>query len=452
MNAAAQALSADATEFAPDILRLQQEPPPPLPRAVLYALGALLLLLAVWSTIGRLNIIAVASGKLIPQSYVKVVQPASAGIVKDILVREGDAVHAGQVLARLDPGLSEVDTKQVSDQLQIARLAQRRIDAELAGMEPTQQTGDSPEVFKQMFAQYQSHRQAQNDAVEAQRAVLSKAEQDLQSALEMQSKLKQTLPIYQDQERAWQQLQKEGFAGRLLAEERKRQRIEAQQEMRAQAHAIEGYRATITQSRKRMEQLDSNYRQALYNERVEVTSQAEKLEQDQRKQLLRRDLLELKAPQDGTVKDLATHTEGAVLTPGSVLLTIVPANEPLRAEVWVTNLDRGFVHPGQVVKVKVAPYPFQKYGMIEGVVTNVGADATEQQASNDPNAEAKAPPMHRFRSLVELKSQYLDANGVKHRLTPGMQVDAEIKLGDRTVLEYLLSPVRKAFDEAAHER
>ena len=319
-------------------------------------------------------------------------------------------------------------------------------------MEPTQQVGDSPEMFKQMIAQYQSHRQAQNDAVEAQRAVLSKAEQDLQSALEMQSKLKQTLPIYQDQERAWQQLQKEGFAGRLLAEERRRQRIEAQQEMRAQAHAIEGYRATITQSRKRMEQLDSNYRQALYNERVEVTAQAEKLEQDQRKQVLRRDLLELKAPQDGTVKDLATHTEGAVLTPGSVLLTIVPANEPLRAEVWVTNLDRGFVHPGQVVKVKVAPYPFQKYGMIEGVVTNVGADATEQSASNDPNAEAKAPPMHRFRSLVELKSQYLDANGVKHRLTPGMQVDAEIKLGDRTVLEYLLSPVRKAFDEAAHER
>jgi len=382
---------------------------------------------------------------------VKVVQPASAGIIKQILVREGDVVRAGQVLARLDPGLSELDSRQVADQLQIARLAQRRIDAELAGVEPTQQAGDSPELFAQMLAQYRSHRRAQSDAIEAQEATLNKTEQDLRAALEMQSKLKQTLPIYQDQERAWHQLQQEGFAGRLLAEERKRLRIEAQQEMKAQAHAIEGYRATIVQSRKRMEQLDSNYRQALYNERVDVTAQAEKLGQDQRKQLLRRDLLELKAPKGGTVKDLATHTEGAVLGPGSVLLTIVPADEPLLAEVWVTNLDRGFVHPGQSVKVKVAPYPFQKYGMIEGVVTNVGADATEQQG-NDPNADAKAPPTHRFRSLVELKSQYLDANGVKHQLTPGMQVDAEIKLGDRTVLEYLLSPVRKAFHEAAHER
>jgi hemolysin D len=451
MTAAAEALSADALEFAPDILRLQQEPPSPLPRVVLYVLGTLLLLLVVWATIGRLNIIAVASGKLVPQSYVKVVQPASAGIIKQILVHEGDRVRAGQVLARLDPGMSEVDGKQVGDQLQIARLAQRRIDAELAGTEPNPQAGDLPELYTQMLAQYRARRQAQIDAVDTQRAVLAKTEQDLQAALEMQSKLKQTLPIYQEQERAWQQLQKEGFAGRLLAEERKRMRIEAQQEVKAQAHAIEGYRAIILQSRKRMEQLDSNYRQMLYNERMDISAQAEKLEQDQRKQLLRRELLELKSPQDGTVKDLATHTEGAVLTPGSVLLTIVPANEPLHAEVWVTNLDRGFVHPGQAVKVKVAPYPFQKYGMVEGVVTTVGADVTEQPA-NDNNADPKAPPSHRFRSLVQLKSQYLDANGVHHPLTPGMQVDAEIKLGDRTVLEYVLSPVRKAFHEAAHER
>src|SRR5919205_2290289 len=102
MTAAAEALSADALDFAPAILRLQQEPPSPLPRAVLYVLGALLAVLAIWSAVGRLNIIAVASGRLVPQSYVKVVQPASAGIIKQILVREGDMVRAGQVLARLD--------------------------------------------------------------------------------------------------------------------------------------------------------------------------------------------------------------------------------------------------------------------------------------------------------------------------------------------------------------
>src|SRR3954447_11691536 len=118
MTAAAPALSADALDFAPDILRLQHEPPSPLPRAVLYALASLLVLLGIWASVGRLNVIAVAPGKLVPQTYVKVVQPASAGIVKQILVHEGDLVRAGQVLARLDPGMSEVDSRQVGDQLQ----------------------------------------------------------------------------------------------------------------------------------------------------------------------------------------------------------------------------------------------------------------------------------------------------------------------------------------------
>src|SRR3954462_9835727 len=160
MTAAAPALSADALDFAPDILRLQHEPPSPLPRAVLYALAALLVLLAVWASIGRLNVIAVASGKLVPQSYVKVVQPVSAGVIKEILVHEGDSVRAGQVLARLDPGMSEVDTRQVGDQLQIARMALRRIDAELAAIEPAQRAEDSRELFTQMLAQYRARRQA----------------------------------------------------------------------------------------------------------------------------------------------------------------------------------------------------------------------------------------------------------------------------------------------------
>jgi hemolysin D len=138
-----------------------------------------------------------------------------------------------------------------------------------------------------------------------------------------------------------------------------------------------------------------------------------------------------------------------VLSPGAVLLTIVPAEEPLRAEVWVGNEDRGFVREGQTVRLKIHPYPFQKYGMVEGVVKRVSADASEQ-----PEREAKdaASAGYKFRSIVELKSQVLESDGIRHTLTPGMQVDAEIALGERTVLEYILSPVRKAFHEAARER
>ena len=450
MSATAEVLSADALDFSPAILRLQREPPSPLPRLVLYVLGALLVGLAVWSIVGRLDIIAVAPGRLVPVSYVKVVQPVDAGVIKDILVHEGDVVKAGQVLVRMDAGMSNADSKQVLSQLQLAGLGLRRIDAELAGVEPKPNAGDPPELFAQMLSQYHARRQAHLDAVETEKALLAKAQQDLSSAAEMESKLKQTLPIYEDQERSWAQLQKEGFAGRLLAEDRRRVRIEAEQELKAQAHVIAGLRASIQQSNKRIAQLESNYQQVLYNERVDTTALYEKAEQESLKQTLRQDALELKAPQDGIVKDLATHTEGAVLSPGTVLMTIVPADEPLRAEVWVSNEDRGFVHQGQAVKLKIRPFPFQKYGMVEGVVKNVSADATEQQ-----EGEAKAPvdgTGYRFRTSVDLKAQALDSDGARLQLTPGMQVDAEIALGDRTVLEYVLSPVRKAFHEAARER
>ncbi len=449
MRSLAELLGAEALDFSPAILRLQREPPSPLPRVVLYALGALLGSVAVWSVIGRLDIIAVAPGRLVPVSYVKVVQPVDAGIIKEILVREGDAVKAGQVMVRMDPQVSNADGRQLLAQRRAAGLALRRIDAELAGVEPKQEPDDLPELFAQMLAQYRARRQAHVDAVEAEQAVLAKAQQDLRAALETESKLQQTLPIYQDQERSWRQLQKEGFAGRLLAEDRKRVRIEVEQELKAQGHAIAGLRASIQQSRKRIAELESNYRQLLYNERVEATAQYEKTEQDWQKQAIRQEALELKAPQDGIVKDLATHTEGAVLSPGTVLLTIVPADEPLRAEVWVGNEDRGFVREGQTVRLKIHPYPFQKYGMLEGVVKRVSADASEQSEREAKDAAAAG---YKFRSIVELKSQVLESDGVRHPLTPGMQVDAEIALGERSVLEYILSPVRKAFHEAARER
>jgi hemolysin D len=449
MRSPAEVLGADALDFSPAILRLQREPPSPLPRVVLYALGALLGVLALWSVIGRLDIIAVAPGRLVPVSYVKVVQPADAGIIKEILVHEGDAVRAGQVMVRMDPQMSNADGKQLLAQRQLAGLALRRIDAELAGIAPKRGADDPAGLFAQVLAQYGARRQAHLDAVDTEKAVLAKAQQDLRAALETETKLRQTLPIYQDQERSWGQLHKEGFAGRLLAEDRRRVRIEAEQELKVQGHAIAGLRASIRQSDKRLAELESNYRQVLYNERVEATGQYERAEQEWQKQSIRQEGLELKAPQDGIVQDLATHTEGAVLSPGTVLLTIVPAEEPLRAEVWVGNEDRGFVREGQTVRLKIRPYPFQKYGMVEGVVKHVSADATEQ-----PEREARsgASAGYRFRSIVELKSQVLESDSVRHPLTPGMQVDAEIALGERTVLEYILSPVRKAFHDAARER
>jgi HlyD family secretion protein len=132
----------------------------------------------------------------------------------------------------------------------------------------------------------------------------------------------------------------------------------------------------------------------------------------------------------------------------------VPTDEPLRAEVWVSNDDIGFVREGQPVKLKFAAFPFQKYGMAAGTVEHLSADAA---AADDGGGEPVADPARRsqpllYKALVALERSELALDGAHFRLAAGMQTHAEIRLGDRTVLEYLLSPVRKAWHEAGRER
>ena len=446
-------LTADALEFAPDIVQVQHRQPLRYRRYVLYTLLALFAVMLMWAVFGRLDIVAVANGKLVPQTYLKIVQPSDSGVVKEILVKEGDEVAVGQVLMRMDTSISTADRKVLDNDFQLRELQLRRIDAELKGVPLARKPGDNLALFAQVEAQYRSRRQAYQDAVDTERAALARAQHDLQSATELESKLRQTLPIYREQEKGWDQLAKEGFAGKLLALERTRSRIETEQELQAQIQNVESLKAAIQQSTKRIAQVTSNYRQQLQNERIDADSQYGRLAQDLAKHTYRHGLLELRAPQAGRVKDLSTHTQGAVVQPGTILLTIVPQGEPLVAEVWVSNLDAGFVVPGQPVRVKLVAYPFQKYGMLDGVVRHVSADASDNSNSNkghDPSADEPAPLS--YRALVELNASALEAQGRRFRLTPGMQVSGEIALGTRTVFEYLLSPVQKTVYEAARER
>jgi len=138
----------------------------------------------------------------------------------------------------------------------------------------------------------------------------------------------------------------------------------------------------------------------------------------------------------------------------------IPNNEALLAEVWITNLDAGFVIPRQDAKIKVVAYPFQQYGMLDGVVRHVSADASDKagdngnlgQATDSEKPQPAAQSQLSYRALIELKSTELATQGQRFKLAPGMQVSAEINLGSRTVMQYLLSPIQKTVHEAGRER
>jgi HlyD family secretion protein len=295
-------------------------------------------------------------------------------------------------------------------------------------------------------------------ALAEERSRLIKAKQDLSAAEAVQDKLTATLPHYRQQDQAYEKLVKDGFAGPLMGSDKRRERIEKEQELKTQLHVIESARASTVQSEKKLAQIETDYRRQLHAERNETQAAVDKLGQEIAKQTHRKGLLELKASQNGVVKDLATHTTGTVVQPGTVMLTLVPQDESLRAEVWVAHDDIGFVHAGQTVKLKFAAFSFQKYGMAEGVVEHVSADAADGSANSAANNAAPATDTRGrsmplgYKALVTLKSMRLDMNGERFKLAAGMQTNAEILLGTRTVVEYLLSPVQQAWHEAARER
>lgn len=447
---------ADPADFAPPLLRVQEKPPAPLAGWMLRMLVLLVAGVLAWATFGRLDIVAVADGKLVPSSYLKIVQPAEQGIVAEILVHEGDRVKAGQVLARMDPALTQADLGSIRTEYEHKRLALRRIDAELAGRPLGPEKGDPPALYARIEAQLRANVRAYENALAQERTLLDKARYDLAAARQTKAKLEQVLPHYRSQEQAFDKLAKDGFAGRIIATDKQRERIEKEQDLRTQEFIIQSNESLIAQSESKIRQIGADYRRQLQSERVEVATQLDKARQELARHEHRQGLLELRAPVEGTVKDLATHTAGTVAAPGTILMTLVPHDETLIAEVWVGNQDVGFVRPGQKVKIKLAPFQFQKYGMVEGAIDQVSADATEAPSPNTRSdaLTGRDRPMGplAFRTLVTLKAQHLDAGDARYRLAPGMQVAAEIHLGTRSVLEYVLSPVQKAFHEAGRER
>jgi HlyD family secretion protein len=449
-------LSPEALEFAPSLLAIQESPPARLPRAVMYSVSLLFVILLIWAFVGKLNIIASAEGKLVPQNYVKIVQPSDAGIVQEILVNEGESVREGQVLMRMDTKVAEADSKTIANDLAIRALQLRRIDAELNGKPLVKKPEDQADRFGQVAAQYHDRRQAYIDSEAQAQQALEKARQEYDSGQEVLTKLQEVTPLAKEQAQAYADLGKDGYAPQTDVRDKQRDYLEKAQDLRAQQSTLASLAAAVSQSQKQLDQITSKYRSDLQNERVDAEEQYQKLQQEWAKQVHKTDLLELRAPEAGIVKDLATHTIGTVVSPGTVLLSIVPKDEPLVAEVMVKNDDVGFVYPHQHVKVKLAPYPFEQYGMLDGVVTRIEADSDTdaQQSSKDPSKDTskQPPPASIYKAIITLDAQVLKSEAQDFKLVPGMQVVAEINQGSRSVIKFLLSPVTKTLDESGHER
>ena len=210
-------------------------------------------ILLAWAIFAKLDIVALADGKLVPTTYTKIVQPVEAGVVADILVREGDKVQAGQVLIRLDTTLAGADGRSLASELALKRLTLRRVDSVLAGQMLTTVIGDDPAMLAQVQAQANAHRQAFTDSVAQEVATRERAQNELNAARETFTKLQTTLPGYEQSAQAHKKLVAEGFLAPLQATTRSAKRLKNLRTSKPRLPPCKAYKPPSTHKTKRLQ-------------------------------------------------------------------------------------------------------------------------------------------------------------------------------------------------------
>ena len=436
-------------QFLPAALEIVETPAPALPRAILWTLVAALALTLAWSVLGRIDLIAVAPGKVIAADKTKVIQPAETAVVKRILVADGQAVKAGQVLIELDAAATATgaETARNREALAAANLESARYDALArvasgARAPALRAPAGSPVHLVQaenraLQTQYQEHR-AKLAALDAE---IAKRAAELASARELVAKLSQTVPIAQRRAEDYRNLVKQNFMSQHGYLEREQVRIEQERDLAFHEARIRELAAGVEEARRRRDSMVAEFERAAVGAKVEADKRAAQLEHEVVKASTRQQQQTLVAPVDGTVQQLAVHTVGGVVTPAQALLVIAPREYQAEVEALLENKDVGFVQPGQRVEVKVETFPFTRYGTLTGTVSFV---------SNDAVPDEKRGLVYQAR--VKLDTGTIRVENRDVTLTPGMAVSAEISTGRRRVIEFFLDPIRKTAAEGLRER
>lgn len=449
---------ADETAFLPAALSLQDTPVHPAPRRLAYSLMALFTIAVVWSIFGQIDIVAVAPGRIVVSERTKLIQPLETSVVKRVLVRDGDHVKEGQPLVELDPTAASADKTTVDDQLKASFSDVIRSRILLQALQsPPQAATPLAELHKRLAKEMptgwtpadQSAAQAQLVAewsdITAKLAKLgaefSRRQAEIATVREMVAKLEMTVPLAKKREEDFKQLADQGFMASHAGQDRTRERIELERDLATQRARLAEALATLKESESARGAYLAETRRSLYDREAQADLKRQAATQEHAKATQREKLTTLSAPVSGVVQQLAIHTAGGVVTEAQVLMIIVPEGAQMTAEVTLENKDIGFVNAGQEAAIKLETFTFTRYGTVGGRVTMVTADAV-----NDEKRGAIFPV------TLALTANQINVDGKMIRLAPGMNLTAEIKTGQRRVIEFLLSPIQRTGNESLRER
>jgi hemolysin D len=456
------------TAFLPATLEVIETPPSPIGRAIGATIIAVFCVAVIWASLGKVDMVATAPGKIVPSGRIKIVQPFEAGIVRAIRVRDGASVKAGDVMIELDPTISASDVEHARSDLVGAELDVSRLRSALAGRSDaaadfTPPAGASEglvEIHRRFLASQIAEHRARIAEIDGQ-LTQKAAERDTITA--MIEKVEATIPPLLERVNVRRTLYERQVGTKLayLSEFQdlvgQQNELLVQQSRRREADAAIG---ALTETRSKAE---AEYRRILFDELTKSEQKAAGLAQDVIKAEQKAKLQILTAPIDGIVQQLAVHTIGGVVTPAQPLAVVVPRDSELEIEAMVSNRDIGFVVAGQDAEIKVDAFNFTRYGLLHGRVQSISHDAIArdrhrdgpdrtapqggQSATSEPNGEELV-----YAARVVLDRAQMEIEGEPVQLLSGMAVSVEIKTGSRRIISYLLSPLVRYRQEVFRER
>ncbi|WP_157619148.1 HlyD family type I secretion periplasmic adaptor subunit [Psychromonas aquimarina] len=436
--------SRDEYEFQPGYLEIVERPPAPWTRRTALALTLLLLLTLLWSVIGRLDIHAGAAGRLLVSSHSKVIQSIEPGEVAAINVRDGQRVKKGDVLIELNPIGIKAELQELQEQLNFKRLEQARLQALLSEeplsgfIVPAGATAQQVKISRAHLRSEWSEVKANLDSLNGEMRVNSANQQARKKEIIGLNKLAANIKNRLDAQRT---LATSNLIPRVELLEQEREQLEIDRSLSQQYTEIDVLLAEYKSKQEQRSSYLAKIRREYYDKLNEAQASIAVMGQQLIKLMEKYRLQSLRAPVSGVVQQLDVHTLGGVVQAAKQLMIIVPDDAVLEIEVMILNKDVGFVHSGQDVEVKIDSFPYTRYGTIPGRVAYVSRDSVQDEKLGLV-----------FPARVKIEQRTILVEDKEVPLQAGMSVNAEIRTGDRRVIDYLLSPLQQYQSEAMRER
>lgn len=438
----------DQTEidFLPDADAIERGPLPKFVRLTLHTMLLAFVCFIVWACVSPVEKVVVAHGKLVNPLPNIVVQPLDTSIIQSIDVRVGQLVKKGQVLATLDPTFTAADETQLRQRLDSLDTQAAGLRAELAG-QPGAATGKRSSDDALLQAQLSAERRAN---YEAQKNKMDQNIARLRAGLDTnkhdQVILAERVKALREVEAMQEQLMAEQFGAKMHLLEARDRRLGVERDMDLQRNKLTELGRELASAESERAAFEKSWRQKSMEDLLNASRERDGISEQLAKADKRHKMVQMVAPADGVVLEIGKLSVGSIVREAESLFTLVPLGAALEAEVQIDSLDIGRIKPGANVHLKVDAFSFQEHGMLEGKVRFISQDSFRRETADKNGGGLDAYYLSRIPYSGKLRKLTPGA-----QLLPGMTVTAEIVVGHRTVMSYLIYPLTRALDESIRE-